>query len=239
MIVLHQFARSWGIPNQSQFCVKTETYLRMARLPYQIVESLPLHGPRGKLPFIVDQGQKISDSSLIELHLKTTYGDPLDAHLSQTEKGVAKAFQRLLEEHLYWAGMMTRWNGTAENWQTTKQAIFNVLPPVARDIAAVVYHRRINSQLIGHGLGRLSQEEAFKLGTEDLDALSAFLGDKPYFMGAQPSSLDASAYGILVNTLGCPIASPLKDYALGKANLLAYCQRMQGEYFPELPWLHN
>lgn len=56
MIILHQFARTWGIPNLSQFCVKVETYLRMVKLPYEIVETLPLKGPRGKLPFIEDQG---------------------------------------------------------------------------------------------------------------------------------------------------------------------------------------
>jgi glutathione S-transferase len=236
MIVLHQFARTWGIPNLSQFCVKTETYLRMAGLPYELVESLPLKAPRGKLPFIVDQGQKIADSRLIEIYLKSAYGDPLDAHLTATEKGIAKAFQRLLEEHLYWVGMMSRWHYTEANWQTNKQAIFHPLPPVACDLAAAAYRLRIIGQIKGHGLGRLSQDEAFKLGAEDIDALADFLADKTYFMGDKPSSLDTSAYGILVNTLGCPIESPLKNHALGKSNLLEYCKRMQAQYFPELPW---
>jgi glutathione S-transferase len=237
MIALHQFARTWGIPNLSQFCVKIETYLRMAQLPYQIVESLPLKGPLGKLPFIEENGQKIADSRLIVHYLKAQYGDILDDHLTPTEKATAMAFQRLLEEHLYWVGMKSRWNYTEANWQTNKQAIFNTLPPVIRDIAAIIYYRRINRQIIGHGLGRLSTEDAFKLGMEDIDALADFLGDKPYFMGDRPSSLDASAYGILINTLGCPIESPLKDHALSKSNLLAHCQRIQAEYFPELPWL--
>jgi hypothetical protein len=32
-IVLHQFYRSFGLPNASPFCMKLETYLRMAELP--------------------------------------------------------------------------------------------------------------------------------------------------------------------------------------------------------------
>jgi glutathione S-transferase len=239
MIVLHQFPRSWGIPNLSQFCVKIETYLRLANLPYQIVESMPLKGPRGKLPFIEDQDKKISDSRLIVDYLKTAYGDPLDSWFSPTEKGIAMAFQRLLEEHLYWVGMMTRWDYTEQNWQTNKQAIFGGLPPIARDLIAALYRHRINGQILGHGLGRLSADEAFLLGCEDIDALAAFLADKPYFMGIRPCSLDATAYGILVNTLGCPIESPLKDYALAQTNLVDYCQRMQAECFPELPWSTN
>lgn len=173
---------------------------------------------------------------MIIQYLKTTYGDPLDTRLSADEKGILRAFQRLLEEHLYWVGMLSRWNYTEENWRTNKQAIFGVLPPVVRDIAALIYRRRINSQILGHGLGRLTPEEAFVLGNEDIDALAGFLGDKPYFMGDRSSSLDASAYGILINTLGCPIESPLKEYALSKSNLVDYCRRMQNEFFPELPW---
>ena len=236
MIELHQLARTWGIPNLSHFCVKIETFLRMTKQPYQVVDSLPLKGPRGKLPFIVDKGKKVSDSRLIVNYLKSTYGDTLDAHLSPVEFSIAKAFQRLLEEHLYWIGMMSRWNYTEANWQTNKKAIFSVLPPVARDLAALVYRRRINSQILGHGTGRLSSQEAFDLGKEDIDALADFLADKPYFMGDKPTSLDASAYGILVNTLGCPIESPIKDHALTKKNLVDYCQRMQAEFFPELLW---
>ena len=236
MIELHQLARTWGIPTLSHFCVKIETFLRMTKQPYQVVDSLPLKGPRGKLPFIVDKGKKVSDSRLIVNYLKSTYGDTLDAHLSPTEISIAKAFQRLLEEHLYWISMMSRWNYTEANWQTNKKAIFSVLPPVARDLAALVYRRRINSQILGHGIGRLSSQEAFDLGKEDIDALADFLADKPYFMGDKPTSLDASAYGILVNTLGCPIESPIKDHALTKKNLVDYCQRMQAEFFPELPW---
>lgn len=236
MIMLHQFARTWGIPNLSQFCVKIETYLRMAKLPYQIIETLPLKAPRGKLPFIEDQGLKVSDSRLVVDYLKQTYGDALDGHLTVEQKGVALAFQRLLEEHLYWVGMYSRWNDTEQNWQTNRQAIFGGLPKPLQGIVSWGYRHRINGQIKGHGLGRLNQDEAYALGRQDIDSLAGFLGGKIYFMGDKPSSLDASAYGILINTLGCPIESPLKTHALSKQNLVDYCRRMQLEYFPELPW---
>jgi len=186
------------------------------------------------LPYIEDQGRIIADSRLIINYLQATYGNPLDARLSAREKAVAKAMQRLLEEHLYWVTMYTRWSYTDANWQTNKLAIFGGLPPGARDLAALAYRYRINAQIRGHGIGRHTAAEVFDLGKEDIDALADFLGDQPYFMGDKPTSLDASAFGVLVNTLACPIESPVKDYALSKNNLSDYCNRMQAEYFPEL-----
>jgi len=237
MITLYQFRRTWGIPNLSQFCVKLETYLRINKIPYQIVETLPLKAPRGKLPFIKDEdNHRISDSRLIVKYLMLEYGDIDKARLSPEQRGIAKAFQRLLEDHLYWAGMVTRWDYNESNWQENKQAIFGVLPPIVRDVAAWVYRRKIKSQILGHGMGRLNHQEVFELGREDIESLAQFLGKKSYFMGEEPTSLDASAYGILVNILACPIESPLKEYALEQKNLYNYCRRMQNEFFPELPW---
>lgn len=103
-----------------------------------------------------------------------------------------------------------------------------------RDVVASVYRVLIRRQIYGHGLGRHNCEAVFQLGRADLDALSDFLGNKPYFMGDKPTSLDASAFGILINTLACPIESPVKEYALSKQNLVDYCQRMMSECYPEL-----
>ena len=235
MITLYQFTPTWGIPNLGQFNVKIETYLRMTKLPYEVVEIMPLKGPKGKLPFIEDDGRKIADSRFIIEYLKDKYGDPLDKALNTEQRAISTAMQRLLEEHLYWVGMYARWQYTDENWQITKKAIFGGMPPVIRDMAALVYRRLIvGKQIYGQGTGRHKADEIFHLGQVDLDALSAFLAGKPYFMGDKATSLDASAFGILVNTVCGPIESPVKDYGLSLKNLPAYCDRMMAEFFPEL-----
>ncbi len=235
MITLYQFTPTWGIPNLGQFNVKVETYLRMTGLPYKVVETLPLKGPKGKLPFIDDEGQKIADSRFIIEHLKNKYGDPLDSDMSLENLAISTAIQRLLEEHLYWIAMYTRWQYTDENWKIIKAATFANIPPLARDLVAFIYRRFIISkQIYNQGTGRLNTDDIFHLGQIDLDALSSFLADKPYFMGEKPTTLDASAFGILINILACPIESPLKDYALTKKNLRDYCEHMMSNYFSEL-----
>lgn len=235
MITLFQFNRTWGLPNLGQFNVKVETYLRMAELPYEIQETMPLRAPKGKLPFIKDDNQSIADSTLIIEYLKRQYGDPLDQHLTEQQKAQSIAIQRLLEDHLYWVGMYTRWLYTDENWQINKQAIFGSMPPVVRDIVAAVYRRTIIAkQIHGHGLGRHSAEEIFNLGKTDLDALSILLADQDFFLGSKPTTIDASAFGLLINTLYQPIESPVKQHGLNKNNLNAYCLRMMKQFFPEL-----
>jgi len=233
MITLYQFAPVWGIPNLSHFCVKVETYLRMTGLEYDIIETLPLKAPQGKLPYIEDKDNKIADSRLILQYLQQQYGHSLDESLTELEQATAKSWQRLIEEHLYWLSMYTRWLYSDANWQHNKQAIFHVLPVFVRDGVALIYRYLIKKQIYGQGTGRLSKEAIFSLAREDVIALAVFLGDKEYFMGKTPTSIDATVYGFLVNIIGCPIESPLKAAALEQRQLVAYCQRMQNQYFPE------
>ena len=77
-------------------------------------------------------------------------------------------------------------------------------------------------------------EEIFTLGKQDIDALSASLDNKRYFLGNQPTTLDASAFGLLINIIGCPIESPLKEYGLSKNNLINYVDRLKHEFYPDL-----
>lgn len=233
MLTLYQFERTWGIPNLSPFCCKIETYLRMANIDYTIKPTLPLGAPKGKLPYIEDSGQALADSRFIIAHLKSSHKN-LDSELNAAELAASLALQRLIEEHLFWIALYSRWQYTDQNWQVNKQAIFGGLPPIIRDIVAHGWRKKIKRQILGHGTGRHQADEVFALGRQDLDALSASLSDKPYFLGDQPTTLDSSAFGLLINIIGCPIESPLKEYGLTKDNLVSYVDRIQHEYYSDL-----
>lgn len=231
MIKLYQFPPMWGLPNPSPFCLKLETYLRMAGLPYEAPRKANLrNAPKGKMPYIEDQGKVIADSGLIIEYLKKTYGDKLDAHLNPLEKSQAVAFTRLMEEDLYWCAVHSRWIDD-HNWEIVKQAFFSFLPPPLRQIVPPLIRSKVRKSLYAQGMGRHSPEEISQIGIRDLTALSNFLGDKPFFMGSQPTTLDAVAYGFLPNLLWTPFESPMKEYAQTKPNLVAYCERMKQRYY--------
>jgi len=215
--------------------MKVETYLRMAGLPYECPRGADLRkAPKGKLPYIEDGGKRIADSAFIIEYLKQTYGDTLDAHLSERERAQALALRRLMEENLYWAVIYTRWIED-DGFALTRQVFFEGLPPLLKQLVPHLARRTIRQELRGHGMGRHSREEIYAIGCADIAALARLLGDQPYFMGAQPSSLDATAYAFIANLLWVPLASPLLDAARARANLKAYCQRMKARYFSATP----
>ena len=232
MITLHQFPPAFGLPNASPFCMKLELYLRMAGLPYRNRYTLELHkAPKGKLPWIDDDGVIMADSGLIIDYLQHKYGDPLDGELTPQQRASALAIRRLLEEHLYWTVLHARWI-TEAGWAMTRPAFFGALPWPLRAIVPLVARRGIRAELHGHGMGRHAVGQIHALGVADVDALAALLGDQAYFLGAKATSVDAVAAAFLANILMVPLETPIKAAAAGHANLVAYCQRMAVQYFP-------
>lgn len=66
MIKLFMFPPAFGLRNASPFCHKVEMALKFLKLDYQI-ETLgdPGKAPKGKLPFMDMDGERVADSELI------------------------------------------------------------------------------------------------------------------------------------------------------------------------------
>ena len=233
MIKIHQFEPAFGLPNASPFCMKLETYLRMAGIPFALATPNMQDmrkAPKGKMPFIDDDGKIIADSTFIINYLKTTYGDTLDGWLSTEQKAVAQSFQRLMEENLYWAIVHTRWFDP-QGWVAIKVAFFDKMPAPLKWFVPALARRGTLKAMRGHGIGRHSPAEIHEIGKRDITAIADFLGNKPYFMGDQASSIDATMYAFAANLVYVPIESPLKQQAEKYPQLKAYCERMRARYY--------
>jgi len=139
--------------------------------------------------------------------------------------------QRLTENHLSWAFVYARFGKRDRNWAEDKRALFGKLPPVVRDLVAAFARRQMLKGLRGHGMGRHTEAEIYRLGRQDLDALSDYLGTKPWFMGDRPTTVDASAFGLLADLLWVPIESPLREHLRSLPNLTAFCERVRERYY--------
>ena len=141
--------------------------------------------------------------------------------------------RRLMEEHFYWAAFYFRWVDE-DNWAVVKRVFFASVPLPFRLVVPAMVRRSSLRDLYGQGMGRHTAEEVAALGCENLRAISDFLSDQPYLMGAEPTSLDAVGYGVMANLLQASLPSPLKDYALAQENLVAYCDRMHRRYWSDV-----
>src|SRR6056297_2709221 len=128
MITLFQFPPVWNVPCPSPFCVKLETYLRLAKIPYKNKYTIRASiNPKNKLPAIKDGDKVLGDSELIIDYLKEKHGDPLDAHLTEEQKALGLLVDRLFSEHAYWCVVCFRWMHEPE-WSAVKEAFFNKVP---------------------------------------------------------------------------------------------------------------
>lgn len=232
MIELYQFRPKFGAPNLSPFCIKVEAWLKMAGLEYSSChQDDPRKAPLGKLPVIKDGSDTVPDSSLIIQHLEQKYSINLDAHLSDEERAVSHAFQRMMEERLYWAIVHNRWLG--KNWPRLKQEVFSVLPPIIRDIVPVLVQNQLRRDMKGHGIGRHSEDTIYAFAFQDIDALAAYLADKSFFMGDKLSNVDAVLFGFLCCIIKVDLDNPLKAHAMQYDNLVSYQERLGKEFFSE------
>src|SRR5512132_2110713 len=109
MITLYAFGPGFGLPDPSPFVTKVEVLLKMAGLAYRTDTTGFRQAPKGKLPYIDDDGEQVADSTFIRWHLENKYRIDFDKGLSAEQRAVAWAFEKMAEDHLYWALVDARW----------------------------------------------------------------------------------------------------------------------------------
>jgi len=228
MITLFGFGPAFGLPDPSPFVMKTDVQLKMAGLSYKWQRGGPQAAPKGKIPFIDDDGLIVADSTFIRAHLESQYRVDLDSGLLTFERALAWSMERMLEDHLYFALLHARWMDDA-NFAKGPAHFFDGAPDGAREAG----RERVRLVLHGHGLGRHSDAEIAELAERSLGALSDFLGDKPSLMGERACGADATMFAMLAGILTPFFESRLRDVALGHRNLAAYAERMMRLYYPE------
>jgi glutathione S-transferase len=230
MITLFQGPPAFGLPNLSPFCLKVELYLKMAGLPYKTALGDPRKAPKGKIPWIDDDGQIVADSSFILDYLRKKYGDKLDAPLTQANRVIALTAQRMIEEHLYFAMLQLRW-GEDEIFKETRATFASLIPAPLRGIIIGKIRKGTLAKLHEQGIGRHKPDEIYALANSDLDALCALLGDEPYFFGKQPTSFDCTAWAHLASIHATPGRTALQEHLRTLTNLVNYIERIRKQYF--------
>lgn len=238
-IKLYQYRRALSVPNASPFCMKVETFLRMADLDYEVVTVMdPRKSPKGKLPYIVDDGKKIPDSGIILNYLTKRYRLKIDQDLSEKDRAIGLAFTRMMEEHFYWTLVYSRFLDSSYA-HVSHKVFFGKYPWPIRAALAMMVSRKVKETLYHQGIGRHSEKEIYQMAEGDLRAVSEFLGDKDFFFGKKPRSADAAVFSGLATATLPERRTPLHPIAEKFPNLKRYAVRMLKKYFPEYPLLRS
>ena len=232
MITLYTFGPAFGLPDPSPFVMKAEVLLKMAGLPYRTDTTGFRKAPKGKLPYVEDSGEIIPDSTFIRFHLEKKYGIDFDRSLDQEQRAIAWAFEKLAEDHLYWAIVEARWSDEA-NFNKGPRKFFAAVPAPLRPFVIAIVRRQVRKNLHGHGIGRHSRPEIVTLATRGIDAIAAYLQQKPFFMGAEPSGVDATIFAFVAGLLCPSFETPLRTATERHENLRRYVGRMMARYYPE------
>ena len=233
MITLYTFGPAFGLPDPSPFVSKVETLLKMAGVPYRTSTEGFGKAPKGKLPYIDDDGERIADSTFIRWHIEKRYGFDFDRGLSAEARAVAWAFEKMAEDNLYWAVVDSRWTDDG-NFQKGPMNFFRKVPAPLRPIVVAMVRRQLRKTLHGQGMGRHSTAEIVALATRSVDAIADYLGSKPFFMGAEPLGVDATMFAFAASVL-CPVFdTPIRTAAERHDNLKRYIGRMTARFYPAL-----
>ena len=236
MLTVYGFGSAFGSPDMGPFVIKLETWLRMAKLPYRKEPGDLRKAPKQKIPYLADGNRLLADSSQIIEYLEEKHHDPLkEKQRNAQERALAQALKSMFEADLYFIVAYLRW-WNDDDFEILRKPLAEKLaeggvPKFAVPVVIQLARRSTRGQLDAQGTGRHAREEVYTMGRTLIDAAAESLGSKRFFLGNDPSKLDASAFGMF-DCLGAgPFDNPVKSCLLGHQNLVDYCERIRTTYW--------
>ncbi|MCP9264358.1 hypothetical protein DINM_022419 [Dirofilaria immitis] len=101
IVYLYQLPRAKCVPTISPFCLKLETWLRMADIQYENICSWRIRSLEGTVPFLEYNGREYSDSALAIRDMTRIFSkESMENHLNDEQKATARAFEAIAESSL-------------------------------------------------------------------------------------------------------------------------------------------
>jgi glutathione S-transferase len=221
MITLYSYPELFGVADNNGYGLKVFAFLRLAGVPFKHEHIFDAAAaPRGQLPYITDDGETIGDSETIIAHLIVKYRLTIDTALGQRERDLSLLITRLLDD-LYWVMSYSRWKDE-RYWPAFRAALMRKHASLTEE--GLRKAREFNFQRYHfQGIGRYAPEAAYARGLADLKVLADLVPADGYVHGAAPTSIDAGIYGFIANIYFYDIDTPLKEFVVGRPNLVRHC----------------
>ncbi len=228
---LYQWPSNGDLPNSGVFCMKLESYFRLANIPYDVVTTTSMDkSPKKTMPAVEFDGRFMSDSQLVIEHFEKTRPSAVDAFLSPEQRAHRASYRHMLEHHLVNILIYFRWVPDA-GWNQFSRIVFAGAPAPVRAVIGSVLRRGTKKRLHRMGIARHTVEELVAFAKEDIDAVATLLGDKPFVFGSQISTLDLTVYAVISNILYTGVDMPLIALVKSHPNLVAHSSRVMKQLF--------
>jgi glutathione S-transferase len=242
IIYLYQFSRTPFLPSISPYCLKVETWLRLAGLKYENVDhKMKFRSKKGQLPFIELNGEEIADSAIIIKELSAKFEKNLDATLTQEQRNIAHATISMIENHLVWILFYWRTKNPdllLKGYKVNLQHALGCRLPngILNFFFRFTFGRKGCKKVKAQGIGVHKPEEIEEFGKHDLKVLSDILADKPFYFGDEPTTLDVVSFAVLsqLHFISKEVNFPLRDYITESCpNLIGHVSRIKERCFPD------
>ncbi|CAI2330267.1 unnamed protein product [Caenorhabditis sp. 36 PRJEB53466] len=236
VVYLYQFPRTRLLPNLSPFCMKVETWLRMADIPYEIPQfNLTIRSQEGTMPFVELNGKEYYDSAFILRDVDDSIKQPsLDDHLSAEQKSTSRAFEAMTEKSLAISAWFYGVENASQLVDTFDPKVFGLFGTIFKAINSRFYASALLKRISGSDIGLHSREDIIAIGRDDLRAISKYLGNKHYFHGFKPTKIDACLFANLAQIYYAPYASEHRDLIDEEChNLAEYVERIKNRFWPD------
>ena len=232
MITLFGGGAHFGQPDGSPFVIKAELLFKLAGISFSRKKMSFRQAPKGKIPYIEDEGAILGDSHFIMRHLEQKYGADFSGGYSERDSAIGWAASRMMEEHFYFLNVRQRWMDD-DNFNAGPRVFFDEAPAIIRPIVISVIRGKVGKMLQGQGLGRHSDEEVAALAKRDVEAISAIIGGSKYLLGNRVSVADAGVFPFLWSGSSKVFRGSVGEAVRGNETAYGYVKRMIQEFFPE------
>uniref|UniRef100_A0A915PLI0 Metaxin n=1 Tax=Setaria digitata TaxID=48799 RepID=A0A915PLI0_9BILA len=232
---LYIWPSDFGLPSVDSRCLQFMACAKFCAAPVSVVPSWsPWKSQTGEYPVFVDPNnpsEKIYDfDKFADLLRKSGQEVVLDRELGTGEKCEFEAYSSLMQRNFYPAELQFLWLDPY-NYSAIIQHWYSKQLPFGYNLYYLEKRRR-RAQTYVSACGR-SETQIIHDALNAVNLLSAKLGDKKYFNGNKPSSIDALIFGYLAPILMLPLPSDrLQRHIMCYPNLVRFVESVISIYLP-------
>lgn len=185
----------------------------------------------GTVPFVELNGQEYYDSSFILRDVDEAIGPKhtsLDDHLSAEQKATSRAFEAMTEKSLAISAWFYRMENAGKLIDLFDPKLFGLFGSLFKLFDSKFYASALLKRISGSDIGFHSRDDIIRIGSDDLKAISKYLGNKHFFHGFKPTKVDACIFSNLCQIYYAPYSSEHRDLIEGDCkNLVEYIERIK------------